>query len=863
MQVISLPLSAGYGAEEIWTGVAQQCLSWLAGQGLSARDAVVLLPFAQQLKPARRAFGPLGGWQPRLETTHSLAAALGPNTLAEAGQISLDPAIDALTAQGLLAGQSWAQDLRRQDERAFRLGVSRLVELAHALVRAAGQRAPVDRDAFWHQAREVLAIAAGPGGVERALALVALEWAAIDVRQPPTDALFDLSPSAWIVLQAGGPDPLAEALLARSAVPTLKLMADVALDNVETTGHVEEALCNDFEDLAQRSASAVLQHLAAGRTPVALVAQDRVLVRRIRALLERRGLPMLDETGWTLATTPPAAQLMALLRAAAGRASVDEWLAWLKTDLARELRERAGEGALALLEARCRSRGWRRPQLVREEDLPSAAAHLWRLARETLARLQRGPARRPLLDWIERLRDLLRSCGAEAALRDMEAGEKLLDALWLSRSPWPDSAHAHALQDNEMREAEFLAWVDDSLEAQQYVPPVIPIGDSPQLFITPMARAILRPFKAVVLPGADAAGLGVSGKLPALISDAQAQAIGLPDLETQRQSAVHAFAQLLRAPSLTLLRRTAQGSEPLPPSPLLQRLNLALARAGQPPIAPWQDERPLRTIEAEPTRLAEAVTDGLLPARLSASGVESLRRCPYQFFGRALLGLRETDELEAEIGKRDYGTWLHGVLKRFHDARLLEAGIDDPTLLRQAAADEPAPSAEDFLPYTAGFEAFARRYLSWLVETESQGQRYVQGEAEFKIEPFLGLPRLQLEGRLDRIDEDSKGTMLIDYKTGSLDSLKKRVADPLEDTQLAVYAALHATERAGYLALDNKDAIVFVEHEAVDQSAAILIEGLGDDLHDMRDGAPLPALGEGMACEFCAMRGLCRKDDWQ
>ena len=35
--------------------------------------------------------------------------------------------------------------------------------------------------------------------------------------------------------------------------------------------------------------------------------------------------------------------------------------------------------------------------------------------------------------------------------------------------------------------------------------------------------------------------------------------------------------------------------------------------------------------------------------------------------------------------------------------------------------------------------------------------------------------------------------------------------------------------------------------------------------HDMARiaaGAPLPALGEGSVCEFCAVRGLCRKDYW-
>src|SRR6218665_3764957 len=109
----------------------------------------------------------------------------------------------------------------------------------------------------------------GPAGVERALALVALEWAAADSRVPATDALFELRPGAWIQLQAGGPDPLGQALLASAAdqgVPALCMVADVALDGVFAEGPplgvLEQAVCEDFEDLAQRSAAAVLQHLA-------------------------------------------------------------------------------------------------------------------------------------------------------------------------------------------------------------------------------------------------------------------------------------------------------------------------------------------------------------------------------------------------------------------------------------------------------------------------------------------------------------------------------------------------------------------------------------------------------------------------
>ena len=45
-------------------------------------------------------------------------------------------------------------------------------------------------------------------------------------------------------------------------------------------------------------------------------------------------------------------------------------------------------------------------------------------------------------------------------------------------------------------------------------------------------------------------------------------------------------------------------------------------------------------------------------------------------------------------------------------------------------------------------------------------------------------------------------------------------------------------------------------------SARLLLQGLGRDLERLRGGAALPALGEGRACDWCAARGLCRRDDW-
>jgi len=48
----------------------------------------------------------------------------------------------------------------------------------------------------------------------------------------------------------------------------------------------------------------------------------------------------------------------------------------------------------------------------------------------------------------------------------------------------------------------------------------------------------------------------------------------------------------------------------------------------------------------------------------------------------------------------------------------------------------------------------------------------------------------------------------------------------------------------------------------VGDSAALLIAGLGRDLARLSEGAAMPALGEGSACEFCEARGLCRRDHW-
>jgi ATP-dependent helicase/nuclease subunit B len=323
-------------APDPWPSAAATIVRSAGWLGVSLRDCVVLVPFAQLLPLAQRAFAERGGWMPRIETTHTLAASLGPQGHAGPGELSFDLGVDALNAEALLRRQPWGRAWARRHPQAFRRAAVHLAQAAQAFARAAHGMAPQARKAWLARGRDLLAPADGLGARERALARIGLEWAAL-AEAPATDRLFGLQPAAWFGVSAGGKDPLLlnlfEAAPAHIACEVIDL--DAGLGEGCALPRPAQAptrvICEDFEDEANCAAAQVLEHLAHGRRPVALIAQDRILVRRVRALLERESVSIRDETGWKLSTTRAAGRVMALLQAAAPDASSDALLDWLKS----------------------------------------------------------------------------------------------------------------------------------------------------------------------------------------------------------------------------------------------------------------------------------------------------------------------------------------------------------------------------------------------------------------------------------------------------------------------------------------------------------------------------------------------------
>ena len=835
---------------DFWPALATEASRWLTGQGVSVRDAVVLLPQSGLLAPARAAFARLGGWQPRIETPATLADALGPPSPAAPGSVSGDRVVDGLAATALLRQQRVFAAWRERDPRLFDEAVAALVDAAQALRRVAHERAPEEREAWWAGLRDALPPLTGPGAAERQLQRIAIEWAAL-ADPPASERLWSLRPSAWVGVELAGDDALVAGLLAHAAArgaPVLCLAVDAPEDQpFERAAVVVPPVCDLADDLEDEAAAAALAALAAidaGHVPVALVAEDRLVVRRTRALLERAAVAIADETGWTLSTTRAAGRLMSWLRAAMPAAGRDALVAAMKgaspdTDAAAAALENA----------------WRR-----EREPPPAALRLERAFRERQA-AWRGAGRRSLADWLAAWQvaapDLM------ASLDTDPAGRQVLAVLRLGGTAGADW---HQLAGGTVLDlGDFIAWVDATLEGASFM---LSAPAAAQVVITPLARAAGRPFGAVVFPGCDERHLGAAPTIPARWPEPVAEAFGLDAAPARRRREIQALALLLRAPRLHLIRRASDGGEALAPSPWLELAWQARRRAGQPVPVERRVVLPMARVERRPMGRPAPVLGMDLPQRLSASSVEALRDCPYRFFARSALGLGELTELDAELDKRDHGRWMHALLHRFHQQR---SGGDDGAELQAAAAAAQAELGLDaaaLLPFRAGFDAFAGRYLEWLHERDREGWRYAGGELARRCAP----PELEgvvLDGRLDRIDLGADGgAMVIDYKTGNVQKLAQRTRQPLEDTQLAFYAALLTDEpsdpppRAIYLALQEREGPKEIQHQDVALSAAQLIEGLAADLAALRGGAGAPALGEGDACLHCAARGLCRRDHW-
>lgn len=858
----ALPLA--HPAVALWADPVQGVLARiqlaLRQRGAHPAQSVVLLPYAHLRPLAARLWAQCvpDGFAPQFETTQNWSTSLGGFRPGDT-DISFDLALDTLTAQALLRGAG----LGDQQE----VLTGQLVQAAHQIGPLAAACAPAERAAWAQRARlsAMLGMEGPTLALEAAVARIAVEWAAQSAYA--SDLLFDADVRARVdclLLVSGfAADPMVPALQAfwGERLETLHLAgtvyaADGAAAPVDT---IAWHACEDAEDEAQRTAACVVRQIAEGRLPVALVSTDRALTRRVRAMLESLDVQIRDETGWKLSTSHAGAHTMALLKAAVWNATSDAVLAWLKDTPTLTPRLDAMEAAIR----RDQARDWRSVAVGPAfKKLPNGASDF-----AAVQAVRAGLAgSRTLEGWLSALRGALQASGVWEGLAQDGAGAQVLAVLrlaWPAPPAWELLLNQALWSARRMDLAEFTSWVNQALEGASFSPPY-PVHE--EVVILPMSQMLARPFAALVMAGCDEVRLNPSPEPPGGWTPAQRGALGLPTREALQQVAVAAWQHALMTPHCDVLWRCSDDAgETLLPSALVQQTQAAhVLKSGQAPVA--VDPRVKRMVATEPVVPPQPQGALLAVTQLSASAYDDLRQCPYRFFALRQLGLQPIDELDATVGKRDFGLWLHAVLSQFHESLVVMVGADlaERTRMLDAAAEATTATMGladgEFLPFMAAWPAVRDGYLRWLAPHEASGAVFASAETAHR-QP---LGPVTLVGRIDRTDQLPDGTTLVlDYKTENAAKTSTRIKEPLEDTQIAFYAALlpHDTVQAAYVNLGERETKAYAQPEVVAARDA-LVEGILHDMAQIAQGAPLPALGDGSACDFCQARGLCRKDFW-
>ena len=880
--------------------VAQRILH--AQDGCDLRLATVLLPNYHAAQPLAQAFGEAAGTTvllPRMLTltdwaqTVQLDSPIQPDTrriaalyqalrerdwFGDADLWSLSRELlglmDELTRHHVVLPES-ESDFAAQLTEAYcaRSGQALQFEarVVHELWYAMTSGVELDSERAWQQrlARLVESVE-GPLYVLQTCDLAALDrHFLIACRERVPVEIFDLremvaeSPDCALLSRALQRD--ADSADLRSDAAVLEQLSEARLN-----GRLQLFGAHGLEQEAQAADVQIRRWLLEGKKSIAVVVQDRLVARRARALLERAQVQVRDETGWTMATLSVSTALMRWLEVVQGDFYYQDVLDLLKSPfLFADAPPAERKQAAYLFEQLVRKHG----TVAQLESFIELAEREQRELVQPLVRLRQAmqalPKKSvPLAEWLDALHDSLQILGVSQGWAQDAAGQQLLGLL----AQWTEELQGDATRCSF---AEWRRWLAQQLDLNTFRDLAV---ESPVLF-THLAATRWRSFDAVLLIGSDAAHLPAPANAGQWFNDTVRASLGLP-LASAQQAQVRDDLLALLAINDTVLAswQASKNGEPNLLSPHLEMLRALHLLAYRDDLAATElgDLLAQAKVQGEAFALPPAgemprpvAQPALVPQRVSPSGYNSLVACPYQFYARHMLRLNELDEVREELDKRDYGTWVHAALQRFHDEykslQEHEREAVEAALNRISAEVFAEALAHDYLAqaWLLRWQAQIPAYIDWQLANERAGWRYSGAETEFEIGV---MESLILRGRIDRIDyqsEDMEVLRVLDYKTQAIAPLRNKLKEAGEDVQLACYAYdLHASE-AAFVALDGGKVDAVTPPDDIAVLARLNIERLKSVFERMHQGAALPAHGAESVCGYCEMRGLCRHGQWQ
>ena len=636
-----------------------------------------------------------------------------------------------------------------------------------------------------------------------------------------------------------------------------------------------------MEESAWAALQCILDWRAQGIDDIGLVALDRKMLRRLRALLERAGESLADGSGWALDTTVAASAVTGLNDLLLDQATTQSVLEWVHSPFVRKgLGERLGFKADDRQRLDEALRAFGRVAPIRLKALSDQGL----LPMQTLAQKAAvRQARQPLAAWAEMLLEAIEETGLESELAQDTAGQALSAAVQQLR--------AESISDTNPIEAPlWQALLQEALSQSRFVAPV---ADA-HVRVCALSSLSWAAPKAVLVLGADPQRL--------------------PERPVAEFFEPRRFAEMGLANPPELIEAEGFGQlvsvwmKPLPmvfmacaekPDSKAEFSNwielLAMVRPD------WTDRQNAAALvghyelnlQPDAARTDEpTVFRGVLPAQISVTELQRLVDCPYQFYLQRLLGFAPVADLEEESPPTDLGSLMHQVLADATMAHQTEADwadwleqAIDTRLARPFSRRKEDDSFRLMVPSAlhaklrAEAKALVPRLSVWLKSREQElAPSAVSGAARPKTQTETAVEReitalgILIKGRIDRWEETNGGALLIDFKTSDPKTLEKNIKKADRDVQLPLYAWLIGPKEtavdARYISI-RRSAIKEIglaqaSGQPIAQLTDAVLEQVSQALRGLSEGAVIEPLGmtrEKTVCDRCNVRGICRRDD--
>ncbi len=208
--------------------------------------------------------------------------------------------------------------------------------------------------------------------------------------------------------------------------------------------------------------------------------------------------------------------------------------------------------------------------------------------------------------------------------------------------------------------------------------------------------------------------------------------------------------------------------------------------------------------KSEPMPKDDALIKRLEEMLYTPSSLRDYRVCPYRFYLKYVLGIKEPKKIVEEAGAVEWGNIIHGALRRFYsedfpshftgenlrDAeRTLYSRVGEK--LRKMIGWQKASSLFDLEVYKRRM----KRFLNKDLKRFEKGYRIHCVEKRLDFEIHLDGRRLKIMGNTDRIDTLDGRYYIIDYKTGrEIDKKCVRIGDDFTEFQLPLYALMFSAQ---------------------------------------------------------------------